>query len=132
MISGCGNSAKPRTLKLTLGSVVGGIDIAGGAILKLVNSSTGEVIVMDLAIAPYTAIIPNGTWSMYLVGFTGPALWQGTTYCGETSKTLGGTDVDITINALSATCANLPYTHLIATKVIVWDSSLWDVSPWGP
>jgi len=132
-LSGCSKNAKPRTFTLFSGrSSLNGIEILGGAILKLVNSTSGEVVTMDLTTSPYTAIIPNGTWSMYLVGFVGPSLWQGATYCGETNKTLDGNDLDITINALATNCANSPYKLLIATKISAWDSSLWDVSPWGP
>jgi hypothetical protein len=133
VLSGCSKTAKTRTFTFFSGrSSLTGVDILGGAILKLVNSTSGEVITMDLTTSPYTAIIPNGTWNMYIVGFVGPALWQGATYCGENSKTLNGNDVDITINATTQTCSNSPYTLLIATKISAWDASLWDVSQWRP
>lgn len=132
ILPSCSKNAKPRVLNLTLGYTSNGIQVAGGAILKLVNITTGEEIVMDLNTPPYVAIIPNGDWTMYLVGFGGPAQWQGTTYCGSTTKTLAGIDIDIIINALATTCSTQPYIQLISTKITKWDSSFWDAGQWGP
>lgn len=133
--SGCSKSAQPRQFKLALGATVTGVDIAGGAVLKLVNKSTGENLIMELNAPPYVAIIPNGVWDIFLVGFTGPELWKGNTYCGgQIGKSFEGADTEVTINANQANCSNEPYKNLILTKNPVlrtWDSAVWDQATWG-
>lgn len=131
----CSKSAKPRNFKLVLGAVTAsGISIDGGGGVKLVNVTTKEELILKFKASPYVVTIPNGTWDIYAVGFQGPALWQGTTYCGGVvGKVLDGNDTDVTINATAANCLIDPYPILILKikSENSWDTGMWDKAIWS-
>lgn len=132
IISSCGKTSTTRTFKLSLGKIVA-TPLDGGSILQAVNAQTGQVLLIDMTQKPYEADIPNGVWNFYIVGYVGPDLWSGNTYCGtDQAKSLNGGVVDIIVNASQASCANEPYVSMIAKKKNVWDSALWDAGKWGP
>lgn len=130
-LSSCSKPASPRTFKLVLSSLTAA-GVEGGALIKLINSSTKEELLFRLKAPPYEVDIPNGTWDIFAVGFSGPTLWQGTNYCGNVAaKVLDGNATDITINATEANCLISPYPALIAL-LSSWDSALWDQARWSP
>ncbi len=126
-----GKKASPRTLEVFLGSLSSS-SFAGGAIVRIENTSNGSYTDIELSSAPYTFSLQDGTWNIYFIGFDGPTQWQGTTNCGGAiGVNLTASTAEINITAKPALCAGAPYTELISGKTSTWDQALWGQAKWG-
>lgn len=145
-VSSCGQKGAAKTdFKLSLGGVVTGTPMAGGIYLWAVevDEATGtemQTLMFDLDAAD-SAVIPFGTWKLYLVGYEGPSAWSGNNYCGNIPNTiLENPEQTVSISISQAECGVLPiYADMINAKaaslgpaVATWDVSTWDNAVWGP
>jgi hypothetical protein len=147
LLGGCSASkSKSRALEISLGALSTSV-FAGGLKLKIVNKISGEVTLKDISDSSYKLTLPNGTYDFFVVGFDGPAAFQGAHYCGsQVDQVFAGIDVSISINALETNCSSSSYATMIPAAPTTptppttpsnpnneWDTALWDSAPstWG-
>lgn len=141
LISSCGGRKSKASFNLKVASISTGLPIPGGVTMRTVAlTDTGPsttFATIDMVGADHVADIDFGKWNLYFVAFSGPSLWQGTTYCGSiTNLTLSAPELVLNVNLNSANCSVEPYLSMIAAKqttnISTWDSAIWDTSVWEP
>lgn len=102
----------------------------------MINTVTLEIIEHTITSENYKVSVPNGTWDFIVVGFQGPALKAGESYCGKKlAQVLTGNDVVLNIASNHANCSEALYTSMLPTIASgTWDVALWDSSTtkWAP
>lgn len=127
-------SGTKSSFNLKLGNIIG-IQMNGGAYVQTEDLSTGakNIIKMD---ADNSATIPNGTYNLLFVTFTGPTLHLGTQYCGSVNNIallLPSASMTVTINQSLCTQANLiELIQKIVGSNNLWDSAVFGSSKWSP
>lgn len=122
------------SFKLILGNNLA-LSIGGGAYLETYDVSTSKKALIKLD-AENSATIPLGTYSMLFVTFAGPALHQGTMYCGQVNNAvLNSSSATISVSINEALCNETQYKELIA-KILgnpdkIWDTAKFDQGIWG-
>lgn len=110
---------------------VTGATFDGGALVEVVNGSTGESKVIELS-QPYSVTLPFGVWSIHFVGFDEPN-WQAPHYCGGVDKIdFNVNDQAVKIQVNQVNCDIEPYLTLKNSKSIgaMWDVAVWDQAAW--
>ena len=127
-----------ENFKLIIGKSALSVPMLGGAYVETEDKATNIKTIIKLD-AEYSAMIPNGSYNLLFVTFTGPAVHGGLMYCGKVSNanfSASGESLDVTIT--KEACTELLYSELIA-KIIGnigstgqnWDSAKFDQAVWG-
>lgn len=133
VLTGCSKPAKEgeRNLKIVnLASLFGDL-YAGGVMVQLVDfAGTTKDIRFDGE--PYNLQIPNGPWTIHVVAFKGPKLYQGAPHCGSSGLLeLEGEDTEVEIVVTSVGCTKAP--PLTMLKVVPnWNRAHWNNAKWVP
>lgn len=128
-------SSKKESVEISLGAISYN-NFPGGLTLKMINTLTLEVIEHTITSENYKVSVPNGTWDFIVVGFDGPGLKAGQSYCGKKlAQVLTGTDVMLTIPSNHANCSEALYVSMLPPDTSSkWNVALWDnsSSKWAP
>ena len=128
-------SAVKSNFKIVLGKSALEVPMLGGAFIETfeLTSLKKDIIQLD---AENSATIPNGTYDIQIIAFSGPISKAGNMYCGSISKaSLASETASLTITITQNNCSNSIYTEfknkLLGTNSL-WDSAKFDQSMWGP
>ena len=127
------SSSKKDSVEISLGAISYN-NFPGGLTLKMINKVTLEVLEHTISTENYKVSVPNGTWDFIVVGFDGPGLRGGQSYCGKKlAQVLAGPDVILNISSNHANCSEAIYTAMLPMGAS-WDVAIWDnsSSKWAP
>ena len=135
-LSSCSKKAgNKENFKLIVGQAALNVPMLGGAYVETeeMSSSAKTLIKLD---TEYSAMIPNGSYNLLFVTFTGPSEHGGLMYCGKVSNTnfsTSGESLAVTITKES--CVQTIYSKLIIKIIgnshLNWDSAKFDQGIWG-
>lgn len=141
LFSACGQRKAKTDFNLRVSSLTTGVPLPGGVTMRAVPlTATGPsatFLTIDMIGPDHIAEVDFGNWDFYFVGYSGPSLWQGTTYCGVVNNVILETpDLSMNVNLNSTNCSVEPYISMINAKIVpnisTWDSAVWDTSVWEP
>lgn len=130
--SGQGPNVHKDTLEISFGSINAN-EYPGGLTIQMTNTVTKEVISKTVTVGDYKISLPNGTWDFVVVGFDGPGIKAGASYCGKKlAQELNGNDLTLKINTTAANCAEAIFASLLPFSQ--WDVAQWDNpnGKWAP
>lgn len=131
LLTGCSKQKSESTTSMIISfGALTGANFAGGALVEVKNTLTGEGKIIELT-SPYNVTLPFGVWDLHFVGFEGSSNWHGPHACGGVSDYKFSKDAQtVQVQVTSADCSNEPYASVIASKSGKWDVAMWDQAIW--
>lgn len=135
ILNACSSKSGPVTqanFVLNVSSLVTGTPLTGG--VKVLAKSTETPPKEDYKTeldSSDVAIIPQGDWNIYLVGYTGPNKWGGIRYCGMTTAKLAQDEETLTLTLNRNECSFEPYLGIIQEGQGKFDQGIFDVANFG-
>lgn len=127
-------SGTKSSFKIVLGASALSVPMTGGAFVETENltSNIKNIVKLD---AENSAFIPNGSYNLQFIAFTGPSEKSGIMYCGIVNNaSLLTASATIAVTLTQASCSDAIYTEF-KNKLLGnsnWDSATFDNSKWGP
>lgn len=114
IIAAKGPAERPREIALFTAANLSA-SLPGGILLKITDTNTNASTSFNLT-SPFNVSIPDGSYTVDVVGYTGASPYSGTPLCGSVSglSLLASTArINVTLNQ---SCSNAVYTTMIASS----------------
>ena len=121
--------------KLVLGSAALAVAMAGGSYVETQDLTSLLKTITKLD-SENSAIIPQATYNMLFVTFSGPTERSGDIYCGSVQNaSLLSASATITVTISQAECTQSKYSEMISklanNQISNWDTAKFDQGKWG-
>ncbi len=104
MIS-CGAEQETSQLKVSVSSIAAaGVNMPGGMVLYGHNRTTQEKVSINFKDGQDNITLNNGSWNLFIVGWDGPNIMEGTAKCGGAFANLTGGDDEVNFSITNAKC----------------------------
>lgn len=106
---GCGSKEKPVNLEVSSSFALGAAGFTGGLIAYGDGPNGKKFSVSAQTGKSVTANIVSGAWQIYIIGWEGAGVFQGTKQCGMLSANLGSTDTSVNVSISTAKCSDAAF-----------------------
>jgi hypothetical protein len=133
----CSNKgvSAPANFKVRFGNAVTLGQVQGGMTFGTFDEANTPFF-NDLSLTDFSADVPQGISTLYMVAYSGPLPWEGTKYCGSIPLDIGTEETNLSIILSTSNCPLDPkYQEVMNTKIDntnTFDSAIFGSALFGP